>query len=175
MSRRGRFMGRHAGSRRLVATVLAGIAFAVMTIHTHAEPGRARPSAMLQGQAQAHSPRQTSKIDARPGGGEWRSLEQFDNQPRATVVVEEDGAALAGRLTLLGMTRGADDRAALRIPFRGASWNGTTLSFETVLPDNEGKTRWELRVVTPGKATLYPTADNGARIEDGPSWEMSRR
>jgi hypothetical protein len=59
-----------------------------------------------------------------------------------------------GTLILLGMTRGDDDRTTLRVPFRDGAWDGTTLSFETVLPDGEGTTRWALRVTAPGKATL---------------------
>jgi hypothetical protein len=125
-------------------------------------------------QAQTPPAATSSKADARSVSGEWRSREQFDNKPRATVVVQEDGGTLAGSLTLLGMTRGADDRATLHVPFRGAAWDGTILSFETTLPDNEGKARWALRITAAGQATLRPTTDDGKPIEDGPVWEMSR-
>ena len=38
------------------------------------------------------------------------------------------------------MRRGGDDRATLRVPFRLAGWDGTTLAFDTAL-GNEGTTR----------------------------------
>jgi hypothetical protein len=112
--------------------------------------------------------------DTRAVAGEWRSSEQFENQPRATVVVQLDGGALAGSLTLLGMTQGADDRATVRVAFRGATWDGTTLSFDTTLPGNEGKARWALRITATGNATLRPTTEDGQPVEDGPTWEMRR-
>jgi hypothetical protein len=108
-------------------------------------------------------------------GGEWRSSEQFEGQPRATLIVREDGALLAGSLTLLGMTRGGDDRATIRLPIREARWTGTTLAFETVLPDNEGKSAWVLRVPAAGEATLQPVGEDGNPIEDAPTWAMTRR
>jgi hypothetical protein len=130
----------------------------------------------LRGEIQAKPAVQPStKPDARPAIGDWRSIEQFESRPRATVVVQEDAGTLSGSLTLRGMTRGADDRATLRVPFRGAAWDGTTLTFETELPDNEGKSRWVLRLTATGKATLGPTTDDGKPIEDGPKWEMVRR
>ena len=111
----------------------------------------------------------------RPAIGEWRSREQFDNAPRTTLVVHNDAATLAGSLTLLGMTRRGDDRATMTVPFRGAVWDGSTLTFETVLPDNEGKSRWTLRLLPTGTATLFPTGDDGRPVEDGPTWEMIRQ
>jgi hypothetical protein len=63
----------------------------------------------------------------------------------------------------------------VRMPFRGGAWDGTILTFETVLPDNEGTSRWALRVGATGKATLYPTAEDGKAVEDGPKWEMVRQ
>jgi hypothetical protein len=154
MSRKVWHVGKHPKPMLLVVTLVA-IASAVVS------------------QAQAQT-QMSSKADSRPVSGEWRSREQFDNQPRATVVVQEDGGALAGSLTLLGMTRGADDRATLRVPFRDAVWDGSTLTFETALPDNEGTARWALRIMATGKATLRPTTDDGKPVEDGPMWEMSR-
>ena len=116
-----------------------------------------------------------AQVDARPVSGEWRSGEQFDGQARATLVVEDGTGRLTGVLTLLGLTRGDDDRATLRVPFRDAAWDGTTLSFEAALPDGDEKARWTLRVTAPGKATLGPVKDDGGQIEGGPQWEMSRR
>ena len=125
-------------------------------------------------EAQAPAAVPASKGDVRPAIGDWRSREQLDNQPRATVVVQEDAGTLAGSLTLLGLTNGADDRATLRVPFRGAQWDGTTLTFETVLPD-EGTSRWTLRLLATGRATLALTAEDGKPIEQGPSWDMLRQ
>lgn len=107
--------------------------------------------------------------------GEWRSSEQFENEPRVTLIVRDDGAVPAGSLTVRGMTRGADDRAILRTQFREGKWNGTTLTFETVLPDDEGKAAWVLRVTAAGKATLHTSAEDGKPDADGPSWEMRRQ
>jgi hypothetical protein len=113
--------------------------------------------------------------DAQPVVGEWRSGEQFDNQARATLVVQDGAGRLTGTLVLLGMTRGDDDRATLRVPFRDGTWDGRALSFETELPDAEGKVRWVLRTTAPGKATLGPVSADGRQEEGGPNWEMSRR
>jgi hypothetical protein len=113
--------------------------------------------------------------DVQPIAGEWRSSDQFDKQARATLVVQDGAGRLTGTLTLLGMTRGDDDRATLRVPFRDAVWDGTRLSFEIVLPDGEGTARWALRVTAPGKATLGLLTDDGRPQEGGPNWEMSRR
>ena len=88
--------------------------------------------------------------DIRAVSGEWRSGEQFENQARATLVVGESAGDLSGTLVLLGLTRGDDDRATLRVPFRGGTWDGTTLAFQTELPDGEGTARWTLRVTAPG-------------------------
>jgi hypothetical protein len=88
-------------------------------------------------------------------------------------VHEEDGT-LAGSLTLLGMTRRGDDRSTLRVPFRLAGWDGTTLTFDTAL-GNEGTTRWALVVTPAGDAVLRPTTEEGKVVEDAPMWEMSRR
>jgi hypothetical protein len=130
----------------------------------------------LSAQVEASTAEQSKVVaDTRPVAGEWRSGEQFDNQARATLVVRDDAGRLIGTLILLGMTRGDDDRTTLRVPFRDGAWDGTTLSFETVLPDGEGTTRWALRVTAPGKATLGPLADDGRPEEDRPKWEMRRR
>jgi hypothetical protein len=125
----------------------------------------------LSGVVAMHA-RQASLADVT---GEWRSSEQFESQPRATLVVREDGRLLAGSLTLLGMTRGGDERATVRMPFREGKWNGTNLAFETALPDDEGKARWVFRVTALGKGTLQATTEDGQRDADGPSWEMSRQ
>ena len=139
------------------------VAFSLLTFTVSV---RAEVSAREQAKAPA---------DSRPVSGEWRSGEQFDNQARATLVVQDGAGSLTGTLTLLGMTRGNDNRATVRVPFRDGAWDGTSLSFVTELPDGEGKARWTLRVTAPGKATLGPLTDDGKPIEDGPNWEMSRR
>jgi hypothetical protein len=113
--------------------------------------------------------------DARPLAGEWRSGEQFEGQARATLVVADDAGSLTGLLTVFGLTRGDDDRATLRVPFRDGVWDGASLSFETSMPDGDEKARWTLRVTAPGKAILEPVENDGRQIEGGPKWEMSRR
>jgi hypothetical protein len=146
--------------KRVTAAALAAFSLLTFTVS-------ARTEASARGQAKAPA-------DIRPVSGEWRSGEQFDNQARATLVVKDGAGSLTGTLTLLGMTRGDDDRATVRVPFRDGAWDGTTLSFETVLPDGEGKARWTLRLTAAGKATLGPVTDDGKPISDGPKWEMSR-
>ena len=144
-------------------TTAAFVAFSLLTFTVSA-----RVEVSIREQAKAPA-------DAQPVSGEWRSSEQFDNQARATLVVQDGAGSLTGTLTVLGLTRGADDRATLRVPFGAGAWDGTTLTFETTLPDGEGKARWALRVTAPGKATLAPVTDDGRQVEDGPKWEMSRR
>jgi hypothetical protein len=140
--------------------------FAAFSLLTGSVSMQVETSAREQGKAAA---------DVQPISGEWRSSEQFDNRARATLAVQDGAGRLTGTLILLGMTRGDDDRATLHVPFRDGAWDGTTLSFETVLPDGEGTARWALRVTAPGKATLGPLADDGRPEEGGPKWEMSRR
>jgi hypothetical protein len=141
-------------------------AFAACSLLTGAVSIRVETSARVQGGAAEN---------VQPIAGEWRSSEQFDDRPRATLAVQDGAGRLTGTLTLLGLTNGDDDRAALQVPFREAAWDGTTLSFETVLPDGEPTTRWTLRVTAPDKGTLGPLADDGRPEEGGPTWEMSRR
>jgi hypothetical protein len=136
--------------------------------------GADAPTALMS-QAQPQGPGQApSMADTRAVRGEWRSREQFGDQPRATVVVHEQDGTLGGSLTLLGMTREGDDRATLRVPFRLAAWDGTTLTFDTLL-GNEGTTRWALVVTPAGDAVLRPTTDGGKVVDDAPTWEMRRR
>jgi hypothetical protein len=152
------------------------IAAAVAATPTHADGRGSAARAPSRGQVRMQpSGPASAKVDARPVRGEWRSHETFDGQARAGLVVQEDGGALAGSLTLLGMTRGADTRATLRLPFRGATWDGRMLSFETTLPDNEGTTRWALRIEPTGAGTLRPILEGGQPIEGGPMWEMRRQ
>jgi hypothetical protein len=157
----------------MVAAATAIICVAI-AIPVHGDAGGADGAVVPPPQAQPQPSGPTSQGDTGAVRGEWRSREQFEEQPRAAVVVREEAGTLAGTLTLLGMTRGADDRATLRVTFRGAKWDGVTLGFETEL-GSEGRTRWALRLTPAGDATLRPTTDDGKPIEDGPTWEMSRR
>lgn len=113
-------------------------------------------------------------VDGQPVSGEWRSGEQFENQARATLVVDDGAGARTGTLTLRGLTDGDNHRATLRVPFRDGTWDGTTLSFVTVLT-GEGNARWALRTTAPGRAVLRVVSDEGQPLEDGPTWDMSRR
>jgi hypothetical protein len=127
-----------------MVTVAAAIGCVGIAVPIHGNFWGADAPTALKSQAQPQSPGQAPSTAAtRAVRGEWRSREQFGDQPRATVVVHEEDRTLAGSLTLLGMTRGDDDRATLRVPFRLAGWDGTTLTFETAL-GNEGTTRWDV-------------------------------
>ena len=145
--------------------VAAAIAFVGIAVPIQGNVCGADAPTALKSQAQLQSPGQApSTADTRSVRGEWRSREQFGDQPRATVVVREEDGTLAGSLTLLGMTRGGDDRVTLRVPFRHAEWDGTTLTFDTALGD-EGTTRWAL-VVTPVRdAMLRPMTEEGKVVE----------
>ena len=85
------------------------------------------------------------------------------------------GGRHTGRLAHApGHDTGGNDWATLRVPFRPAGWDGTTLTFDTAL-GNEGTTRWALVVTPAGDAMLRPTTEEGKVVEDAPTWEMSRR
>lgn len=57
-----------------------------------------RRSDRPESQAQPQSPGQApSTADTRAVRGEWRSREQFGDQPRATVIVHEEDGTLAAR------------------------------------------------------------------------------
>jgi hypothetical protein len=144
-----------------------------MTVCVVATLSLLAPTGFARAAASYREPGQTP-VDGRPVSGEWRSGEQFENQARATLVVDEGAGGRTGTLTLRGLTNGDDDRATLRVPFRGATWDGTTLSFVTVLPDGEGDTRWALRVTAPGRAVLGLVTDDGRPMADGPTWDMTR-
>jgi hypothetical protein len=151
------------------------MAFVGIAVPIHGNVRGADAPTALKSQARPQSPGQApSTANTGAVRGEWRSREQFGDQPRATVVVHEEDGTLAGTLTLLGMTEGADDRATLRVPFRVAGWDGTTFTFDTAL-GNEGTTRWVLVVTPAGDATLRPTTEEGKAVEDAPTWAMSRR
>ena len=169
---------RYADPPRLrpsMATVAGAIAFVGIAMPIHGNVWGAGAPTAVKSQAQLQSPGQApSTADTRAVRGEWRSREQVGDRPRATVVVRDEDGTLAGSLTLLGMTQGGDDRATLRVPFRHAGWDGTTLTFDTALGD-EGTTRWALVVKPVGDAMLRPTTEEGKVVEDAPTWEMSRR
>jgi hypothetical protein len=62
----------------------------------------------------------------------------------------------------------------LGLSFSEATWDGRSLHFSTILPEDEGTIGWELRVVTPTTAVLSALTENGQPIQDQLKWDMVR-
>jgi hypothetical protein len=121
-----------------------------------------------------HGRQATQTPDLEQPLGKWRSAEQFENEARITVAFADKGASVDGWAVLLGQHRKSDDRATLALTFCNATWDGRRFVFNTVLPEEEGTTTWELRVTTPTTAVLTALADDGQPIQDAPAWNMIR-
>ena len=115
------------------------------------------------------------RLDVRQALGTWRSTERFEGEPRVTVAFRKEGATLVGWATMLGVQRGADNRATLGFSFCDVRWADDRLLFQTILPDDEGTTGWEMRLTSDKKGTLRAVTENGARIDEPPVWEMTRQ
>jgi hypothetical protein len=106
--------------------------------------------------------------------GRWYSTERFESEARIQVGFRQMGSSIQGWAVLLGQHRKADDRATLALSFSEASLSGQTITFETVLPEDEGTIGWELRVVTPTTAVLRAVTEDGLPIGDELRWDMRR-
>jgi hypothetical protein len=62
----------------------------------------------------------------------------------------------------------------LGLSFSEATWDGRSVHFSTILPEDEGTIGWELRVLTSSTAMLSALTENGQPIQDEPMWEMTR-
>jgi hypothetical protein len=107
--------------------------------------------------------------------GRWRSVEQFEGEPRFSFAFKQDSSGISGWAVLLGQTRKGDNRATLALTFYGAKWDKDRLRFETMLPEDEGTIGWELRPVDATRAKLVSLTVNGVPLEDDDlAWDMVR-
>jgi hypothetical protein len=107
--------------------------------------------------------------------GRWRSVEQFEGEPRFSFAFKQDSSGISGWAVLLGQTRKADHRATLALTFYGAKWDNDRLRFETMLPEDEGTIGWELRPVDATRAKLVSLTVNGVPLDDDDlAWDMVR-
>ena len=107
--------------------------------------------------------------------GKWRSVEQFEGEPRFSFAFKHDSSGISGWAVLLGQTRKGDNRATLALTFYGAKWDKDRLRFETMLPEDEGTIGWELRPVDATHAKLVSLTINGVPLDDDDlAWDMVR-
>jgi len=115
---------------------------------------------------------QTADVDR--ALGKWNSIERFEGEPRIAVAFRRSARSIEGWAVLLGQHRKNDDRATLGLSFTDATWNGRSVQFSTILPEDEGTIGWELQVLNPTKAMLVALTENGQPIQDDLKWEMTR-
>jgi len=120
------------------------------------------------------TPANQQAVDVNRALGRWNSTERFEGEPRISVSFRSSGPAIEGWAILLGQHRKNDDRATLGLSFTNGVWNGQSLQFSTILPEDEGTLGWELRVTTPTTAVLTALTEDGQPIQDDLKWNMSR-
>lgn len=106
--------------------------------------------------------------------GTWRSAEQFEGESRLSFSFRRRGADITGWAVLLGQHRKGDNRATLALTFQGVTWNKDRLTFETMLPEDEGTIGWELRVTGPNRATLVAVSEDGVPFDEAMTWPMTK-
>ena len=107
--------------------------------------------------------------------GTWRSVEQFEGEPRLSFAFKQESSGIAGWAVMLGQTRKGDNRATLLLTFYGAKWDKDRLRFETMLPEDGGTIGWELRPVDTKHAKLVSLTVNGVPLDDDDlAWDMVR-
>jgi hypothetical protein len=106
--------------------------------------------------------------------GRWRSVEQFEGEPRYSIAFKQDANGISGWAVLLGQTRKGDTRATLALTFYGAKWDKDRLRFETMLPEDGGTIGWELRPTGSNRARLAALTEDGEPLDDDLNWEMIR-
>jgi len=121
----------------------------------------------------ALEPAQTLTVDN--AIGRWRSVEQFEGEPKFSFAFKQDTSGISGWAVLLGQTRKGDNRATLALTFYGAKWDRDRLRVETMLPEDEGTIGWELRPVDATRARLVSLTVNGVPLDDEDlAWDMVR-
>ena len=106
--------------------------------------------------------------------GKWYSTERFESEPRISLSFRRTDRSIACWAVLLGQHRKADDRATLGLSFTEATWNGQSVNFSTILPEDEGTIGWELRVTSPTTAVLAALTEDGQPIQDELKWDMTK-
>jgi len=106
--------------------------------------------------------------------GVWRSTEQFEGEARISVAFRERGNEIAGWAILLGQHRKNDDRATLGLTFHSAKRNGDTVTFETMLPEDEGTIGWSFNATSPTTGTLTALTEDGQPVQNSLVWELKR-
>src|SRR5262245_14418352 len=106
--------------------------------------------------------------------GKWNSTERFEGEARIAVAFRGNKDSIEGWAVLLGQHRKNDDHATLGLSFSQATWNGKSLLFSAILPEDEGTIGWELQVVSPTTALLTARTENGQPIQDVLKWDMTR-
>ena len=127
----------------------------------------------LTGAAHA-APKAQQTVDLDRALGKWNSTERFEGEPRISVAFRRNTRSVEGWAMLLGQHRKNDDRATLGLSFSEVTWNGRSLLFSTILPEDEGTIGWELQVLTPTTAVLAAVTEDGQPIQDELKWEMTR-
>jgi hypothetical protein len=101
--------------------------------------------------------------------GEWRSTTRVADRPEVTLTFATASTA-SSSMSLRGERRGIQEWATM--PLANAIWDGTQMTFETVLPDNEGKVYWTFRPVARNRARLAGVPDD-ADLSDPPiQWSL---
>ena len=106
--------------------------------------------------------------------GKWNSAEQFEGEPRISVSFRSSGSSIEGWAVLLGQHRRNDDRATLALSFTNATWDGRSIRFSTILPEDEGTLGWELQPTTATTAVLSALTDNGQPMPEPLNWVMTK-
>jgi hypothetical protein len=106
--------------------------------------------------------------------GRWRSVEQFESEPRYSIAFKQDANGISGWAVLLGQTRKGDNRATLALTFYGAKWDKDRVRFETMLPEDGGTIGWELRPTGANSAKLSALTEDGEPMDEPLTWDMVR-
>lgn len=122
---------------------------------------------------QTFSTRQ-ARVGVEQALGKWHWTERFEGEPRIVVSFRRGDRSIEGWAVLLGQYRKGDHRATLGLSFSEASWNGDSMRFSTILPEDEGTIGWELRVETQKTAVLVALTEDGKPIQEDLKWSMVR-
>ena len=106
--------------------------------------------------------------------GKWRSVEQFEGEPRLSFAFKQDSSGISGWAVMLGQTRKGDNRATLALTFYGAKWDKDRLRFETMLPEDGGTIGWELLPTGANSAKLSALTEDGKPMDEQLTWDMER-
>ena len=117
----------------------------------------------------------TQSLTADSAIGTWRSVEQFEGEPRLTFAFKRANGDITGWAVMLGQKRKADHRATLAMTFYGVKWDNDRLIFESMLPEDGGTIGWELRPIDAKRSKLLALTINGVPLDDDDlAWDMVR-